>query len=183
MTLEQAIESIKGGNNDGLDEIINLYETMIFNTVLNLVQNQNNAEEITQDVFVKSFFKISSFKGESLFSTWLYRIAVNESLQFLRKQKAKKWLHFFSINDIKEETAIDFVHPGVIVEQKENATKLFKAIKNIPEQQQVAFTLKHMEQLKQIEIAAIMNINEGAVESLLQRAKQNLKKQLENKNE
>jgi RNA polymerase sigma factor (sigma-70 family) len=180
LTITQAIEDIKNKGEEGLRFIINEYEQNVYNTVLGLVQNQANAEELTQDVFVKVYHKISSFKGEAAFSTWLYRIAVNESLSFLRKQKAKKRFAIFSFLGNKEEaTAIDFVHPGIILEQKENATILFKAIKKLPEQQQIAFVLKNIEQLKQNEIASIMQITEGAVEALIQRAKQGLRKELD----
>jgi RNA polymerase sigma-70 factor (ECF subfamily) len=181
LTQEQAIEELKNKKEEGLYFIIQEFEKKVYNTVLGLVQNENEAEEITQDVFVKVFNNSSSFKGDAAFSTWLYRIAVNESLQFLRKQKAKKRMQFFSfLGKKEEELAIDFAHPGVQLEQKENAALLFKAIKKLPEQQQVAFVLKNIELLKQQEIATIMQTSEGAVESLLQRAKQNLRKELSN---
>ncbi len=182
MTIEQAIAELKCGNQIAIERIIDEFEIKIFNTILGLVQNENEAEEITQDVFIKMYYNISSFKGEATFGTWLYRIAVNESLQHIRKRKAKKWMHFFSFTNKKpEDNETDFVHPGVLLEQKESAKILFKAIKGLPQNQQVAFTLKNIEMLSQQEIASIMQISEGAVESLLSRAKQNLKKAVEKK--
>ncbi len=178
MTIENAIKELQAGNKEGLHFLINAFEKNVFNICIGILQNVEDAEEVTQDVFVQVFYKISSFKGEAQCSTWVYRIAVNESLQFLRKAKAKKRLQFFGLGKKEEASAINFVHPGVQIEQKENAAILYKAIKKLTEQQQVAFTLKNMEQLKQNEIAAIMGLSEGAVESLLQRAKQNLKKEI-----
>jgi RNA polymerase sigma factor (sigma-70 family) len=179
LTIEIAIEELKKNKEAGLHYIINEYEKNVFNICIGLLQNVENAEEVTQDVFVKVYYKISSFKSDALFSTWLYRIAVNESLQYLRKVKAKKRLQFFLLGKKEEEKAIDFVHPGIVIEQKENATILFKVIKKLPMQQQIAYTLKNIEQFKQQQIAAILQLSEGAVESLLQRAKQNLKKEIE----
>lgn len=74
---------------------------------------------------------------------------------------------------------MNWVHPGILQENKEKAIYLFRAIDQLPENQRIAFTLSKMEQLSQKEIAAVMEMKEGAVESLLQRARQNLKKYLE----
>lgn len=183
MDVIKLIEELKNKNEKSLDNIMQLYQNKVYNTCLGLLQNENDADEITQDVFVKMYQNISSFKGESAFTTWLYRIAVNESLQFLRRKKAKRALGFitslFDSNN-KDVESVDFIHPGVLVEQKENAQFLFKAIKNLPENQKVVFTLKNIEMLSQQEIASIMHLTEGAIESLLQRAKQNLRKTLKN---
>jgi RNA polymerase sigma factor (sigma-70 family) len=178
LAIHNVIEALKNGSTDALQSVINDHQNNVYNICIGLLQNAEDAEEVTQDIFVQLYYKISSFKGESQFSTWLYRIAVNECLQFLRKAKAKKRLQFFGLGKKEEANAIEFVHPGILLEQKENAAILYKAIKKLPSQQQVAFTLKNMEQLKQNEIAAIMQLSEGAVESLLQRAKQNLKKEI-----
>jgi RNA polymerase sigma factor (sigma-70 family) len=178
VSTEAAIQALQNGHTDAIEGIINEYSKNVFNTCLGLLQNEQDAEEVTQDVFVKVYDKISSFKGESLFSTWLYRIAVNESLQVLRKQKAKKRFAFITNLWEQEPThtaAIDFVHPGVQLEQKEAATQLFAAIKQLPERQQIAVTLRYVEQLSQLQVAQVMELNEGAVESLIQRAKQKLK--------
>jgi RNA polymerase sigma factor (sigma-70 family) len=182
---ERLIEELKNGSEAALETLINKYQINIYNTCLGLIQNENDAEEITQDVFIKMYQKSSSFKGDAAFSTWLYKIAVNECLQKIRSNKAQKrfgkiW-DIFSNEKIKEEV-IDFIHPGVKTEKKEEAKMLLKAIKELPENQRVAITLKNIEGLSQQEIASVLEVSTSAVESLLSRAKQNLKKELE-KNE
>jgi RNA polymerase sigma-70 factor (ECF subfamily) len=182
LILEKTIEELKNGNEKAFDAIIEQYQVNVYNTCLGFVQNEKDAEELTQDVFIKLYQKIGSFKGESAFSTWLYRISVNTCLVFEREKKAKKRFAIFGNlfhGSSKEPEPAEFNHPGVVLEKKENAKILMDAIRKLPESQKTAVLLKNMEGLSQQEIAAVMNSSIGAVESLLQRAKQNLKKEIE----
>ena len=163
--------------------IFETHKDRVFNTILSLVQNQHDAEDLTQEVFVRAYEAMSEFKGESLMSTWLYRIAVNTSLNFLKAKKTKKRAGFlFPIFgnklDDKPMDLPDFVHPGVQLERKERSIRLFKAINELAENQKVAFTLSKIEGLSYTEIAAVMQVTTPSVESLLFRAKQNLQKSL-----
>lgn len=160
-------------------DIYNQYSLRVYNTTLSIVQNKDDAEEITQDVFVEVNRSLENFQGQSAVGTWIYRIAVNRSLDFLRKKKRKKRWAIFG----KDEEAVsipDFHHPGVQLENKEKAAILFKAIDRLPENQKTAFILAMIEELPQKEIAEVMKISTEAVESLIQRAKSNLRDDLEN---
>lgn len=156
----------------------------VFNTALGLVQNRHDAEDVTQEVFVNLHQTLSSFKGQSQLSTWIYRITVNKSLDFLKAKQAKKRSGFVvSLFGSKsdEDRPIDvpdFVHPGVQMERQEAATALFRAINQLPEQQKVAFTLSKVEGLSYQEIADVLETSIPSIESLLFRAKQNLQKLL-----
>ena len=126
---------------------------------------------------------IKDFKEESSLSTWIYRISVNKCLEFLRKKNRKKRSGIFrSIFSSEGEKAIenhsDFSHPGIQLENQERSQVLFKAIGLLPAQQQTAYVLHKVEQVSYNEIASIMQVSLSAVESLLFRAKQNLKKYL-----
>jgi len=158
---------------------------MVYNTVLSVVQNRADAEELTQDVFVQVFRSISSFKGDARLSTWLYRIAVHKALDHERKKKARKriaLLNWFSNDELKEQPP-DFHHPGIALEQKEEAALLFRLIRKLPEKQRLVFTLAKTEGLPVHEIAEVLEITTGAAESLLFRARNTLqqlvKKELE----
>jgi RNA polymerase sigma factor (sigma-70 family) len=179
---QELIASLKQGSEVAFKELVDVFKDRIYNTSLGFVQNEEDAEEVTQDVFIKVFEKINGFRGDAKLSTWLYRIAVTESLEFLRKKKRKKragvLMSFFNKKE-DEWHQPDFNHPGVAAENKETAAVLFKAINQLPEQQQTAFLLKKTENLSQTEIADVMNTSVSAVESLLQRAKTNLRKLLE----
>ena len=171
---------LREGNEDAFRELVNAYSDRVYNTVLGIVQQSEDAEDIAQDVFIQVFRSIGSFAGNSALSTWIYRIAVNRSLDHLRSRKRQKRFGFisnlFTQNNEPLHDAADFHHPGVALDRKENAAILFKAIEKLPETQRSAFILNKTEGLSYTEIAAIMQTTEAAVDALLQRAKQNLRK-------
>ncbi len=146
-----------------------------------MVQDEGLAEDITQEVFVTVFRSILSFNEQSSLSTWVYRITVNKCLDHLRGKKRQRFTLFSQLfqgtgEPFSEKTAFD--HPGIKLEQRENARYLFKAIEELPDNQKTIFILAHIEELPQKEIAEIMNMSLKAVESVLQRAKVNLRKKL-----
>lgn len=157
---------------------------MVYNTVLGFIQQADDAEDLTQNVFIKVFESINNFDSRSKLSTWIYRISVNESLDFIRRRNRKKrWAVvtglFSTENELLYQHA-DLNHPGVLMENKERTNILFKAINLLPEKQRTAFLLQKTQERSQREIAEIMQLSEGAVEALLVRAKVNLKKSLLN---
>lgn len=162
--------------------MVTSWQDMVYNTALGIVQNELDAEDISQEVFVKAYESISGFKGESKVSTWLYRITVTKSLDYLRSRKRKKRFGYvYSLFGPNNEMVInppEFVHPGVVSEKKQAATELFKALNGLPEQQKIAFVLTRMEGLGHKEVAEVMQTTVPAIESLLQRAKSNLRKKL-----
>jgi RNA polymerase sigma factor (sigma-70 family) len=183
-THHDLIRLISQGDRQAFKEFYENFKSIVFNTAISFVQNPEEAEEITQDVFVEVHESASNFKQESSASTWVYRITVNKSLDFLRHRKRKKRFAFLTSIFQKESGELtidfpDFHHPGVALENKEKAAILFKAIGQLPENQKTAFVLSQVEQLPQKEIAEVMKASEKAIESLVQRAKVNLKKELE----
>ena len=177
----QLIEEIKTGSEQAFRQLVESYQAMIYNTALGFVQQPEDAEDIAQEVFIQAHRSISSFKGESKLSTWLYRIAVTKSLEHLRARKRKKRFALFSVFSAAEEDApADFDHPGVALENREQAKMLFRATRKLPDNQRTAFILNKTEGLSYQEVGEVMQLSVGAVESLLQRAKQNLQKTLEN---
>ena len=184
MTTEtELIEQLKRKDETAFKEIVEQWKDMVYNTLLGIVQNETEAEDLSQDVFIKVFENISSFKGEAKFSTWLYRIAMTTALDHLRSKKRKKRFGFiFSMsgNENDETKQIpDFHHPGVNLDNKERAKVLFKAISKLPENQKVAYTLHKLEGMSYRDISDIMKTTVSAVESLMSRANGNLRKQLE----
>jgi len=162
---------------------VETHQNLVYNTALGLLQNTADAEDITQEVFIQVFHSVEQFKGESKFSTWLYRITVTKCLDFLRSKKRKKRFAFVqnlfgaeSNEPLVEQTS--FVHPGVQLENKERAAILFKAIDKLPENQKAAFTLHKVEGLSYQEVAEVLRVSVSSVESLLFRAKNNLQKYL-----
>ncbi len=177
------IQELKEGKDLAFKTIVDEYQNMVYNTCLAIVKSEEDAEDIAQEVFVQVYQSIKSFKGESKLSTWIYRIATTKSLDHERKKKRKKRFGFVkSIFGEDSEIIInppDFNHPGVALDKKENAAKLFKAIDELPENQRIAFLLNKVEGLSYQEVSQVLQVSVSSIESLLHRAKNNLRKILE----
>ncbi len=178
------IEQLKRGDETAFKTIVQTCQDMVYNTAIGIVQNSEDAEDIAQEVFVKVYESIKNFKGESKLSTWIYRITISKALDHERRKNRKKRFAFIkSLLGTNNETTThppDFHHPGVVMDNKENASVLFKAIKELPVNQRTAFTLNKLEGLSYHEVSDVMNTSASSVESLLHRAKKNLRKSLEN---
>lgn len=168
-----------------VEEIYDKHSKQVYNLALHYVQNTEDAEEITQDVFIAVHQSLHTFQEKSQLGTWIYRITVNKSLDFIKARNRKKRFAFISslfASDATSEThnKPNFDHPGVLLEQKESLKILFGHINDLPSNQKTALILSKIEQQSQKEIAQIMNISSKAVESLIQRAKENLLKKINN---
>jgi RNA polymerase sigma factor (sigma-70 family) len=164
--------------------LVDAHKTRVFNTALSFVQSKEDAEDLTQEVFIEVYHSLEKFKGQSSVSTWIYRITVNKSLDHLRKINRKKRFGFMTSLFHKEsgEVNIDaghFDHPGILLEKKEKAKMLFEVIDDLSGNQKTAFILYHVEELSQKEIAEVMGLSAKAVESLIARARSTLRTKLE----
>lgn len=180
------IERLKQGDESAFRTLVDQYQDLVYNTALGIVQNQSDAEDVAQEVFIQVFRSIGSFKSEAKLSTWIYRITTTRSLDLLRAKKSKKRFGLLKrLWETEEESPVenisDFNHPGVSLERKEEAAQLMAAITQLPENQKVAFILHKLEGLSYLEIAEIMGNTLPAVESLMHRARLNLRKILEKK--
>ncbi len=178
------LEKIAQGSEPALAELYAAFKLKVYNTALSYLQNTVEAEEITQDVFVKIYQNAARFEGKSSVNTWIYRITVNQAIDRLNHRNRQKRFGIVIrlFQGEKAAPAIDlphFDHPGVVLEKKEDARILFQAIESLPEHQKTAFILSFIEELPRQEVAEVMEISLKAVESLLQRAKANLRAKLD----
>lgn len=175
------INGLRQKDEDAFRRLVEAYRNKVFNTVLNILQNSEDAEDSAQEVFIQVYESISSFKQQSSLSTWIYRITVRKALDKLRKRKTRqrllKVMPWWMPEEKKSEE--NFYHPGIALEQKQKAAELFKAINALPEKQKIAFTLIKVQGMNYEEAGKIMQQNIKAIESLMSRAKQNLQKQLQ----
>ena len=178
------IEALIKGDQSAYRSIYDLHKSIVYNTAMGFLTNKNDAEDITQEVFVQVFRSVKNFKKESKLSTWIYRITITKCLDLLRSRKAKKRFAIFT--DIfsdkekdSEERFIDYEHPGIVEEKSEMSKLLFKEIDSLPANQRIAFVLNKVEKLSYQEISEVMETSVSSVESLIFRAKGNLKKKLE----
>ena len=183
MNQPELIAQLQQGDEGAFKKLVDEWQDMVYNTALGIVQHADDADDVTQEVFIQVYRSVSSFKGDSKLSTWLYRITLAKALDHEKKKKRKKRFGFMQslLGNTKEEQLhpVEFNHPGVEMEKKERAAELFNALKQIPEKQRIAFTLHKLEGQSYREVAEIMNTTLYAVESLMGRAKANLKKALE----
>jgi len=165
------------------EELYAQHKDLVFNLALQYTQNIEDAEEITQDVFMKVYENMNSFRNQSGVKTWIYRITINQSLDFLKARNRKKRAflsRILSINNSEQYTEIPhFNHPGIVLEQKEALEHLFNCLNQLPDQQKTVIILLKIDNLSQQETADILKISIKAVESLFQRAKKNLEKLLQ----
>jgi len=184
MTDSEVIKLILQGDKEKFRMLVEQYQQMVFRTCMGFLHNKDDADDLTQDVFIQVYQSLPRFKGDSAFSTWLYRIAVNASLNKIRKSPLKLMLQRFeNIAGNKNEKEI---YPPVPVEEdpenilirREHIEWVQRALDTLPENQRIAIVLSKYDDLSQKEIAEIMNTTEGAVEALLQRAKKNLREKL-----
>jgi len=184
MTENELIGKIQSGDADRFVHVVDKYQAIVFRTCLGFTHNKEDADDLTQEVFVKAYQSIQSFRGQSAFSTWLYRIAVNTSLNHIRNNNKRSiFVRFDSIfgGSKTRESAhipIDFDNPEQIIISSEHKKLVKNALDALPEKQRTAIVLSKYDDLSQKEIAQIMETSEGAVEALIQRAKTNLREKL-----
>ena len=174
------MEKLREGDEKTFRELVDHYRDRVFNTAIGLLQHTENAEDITQEVFVEIFRSIDRFRGESSLSTWIYRITVQKSLEHIRSGKRNKragilYSLFGKEDHLNVTNESPFYHPGIQLENKERAAILFKAISQLPINQKTAFILHKVEGLSQYEISLIMSNSVSAVESLIVRANRKLR--------
>src|SRR5690606_30992705 len=135
------IEKLKQGNDSAFKELVETYRNMVVNTCFGLLHNTEDAEDVAQDVFIEVFRSVASFRADSKISTWLYRIAVNRSLNFIRDNKKRRWFQSFddvmeskkeALNQLNYQSSDD---PESELENSQRAILLHEAIDSLPENQ------------------------------------------------
>jgi RNA polymerase sigma-70 factor, ECF subfamily len=178
----ELIEQIINHEEKACRVFIDLHKDMVFRICMSFVNNKEDAEELTQDVFIDAFTGIKSFKKESKIQTWLYRIAINKALNCKRKQhktSLMERLGFSSSVDrvnLEKSEVEESREAKIIVE--ENNRILYKCIDGLSEDQRIAFTLNKVDGFSYAEVAEIMKISLAKTETLIFRAKKKLQEKL-----
>ncbi len=162
-------------------EVVDRYQQTVIRTCYSLVHDQQDARDLAQDVFIEVLESAGRFRGEAQLSTWIYRIAVNKSLNHLRKMKRRQVFEATGLRppteggeNIPEDPASGSASPDSGMEEKEMREALHHAVNRLPVNQRIAFTLHKYEELSYKDIAGVMNISLSSVESLMHRARINL---------
>ena len=177
------IQKLKARDESAFRELIDTHKERVLNTCYRFIQNRDDVEDLSQEVFIEVYRSIDSFREDSQLATWIYRIAVNKSLDFIKKYKRRKRFAFMKSlsNDeaaVEPEQLINRTTPLDQLEQKERAHILNSAVNKLPENQRIALILSRYEGLSRNEIGEIMGTSVTAVDASIHRGKKNLQKQL-----
>lgn len=183
MSDKELLERVILGDRKSFTALYDKFYPQVFKTAFGYLNNNFDADEIVQDVFIEVHRSAKKFNHKSGLSTWIYRITVNKSLDKLRFQKSAKRFSFFSAILFNEDNRLteniaDTSNHGLDADNKELEKIIRKAMDTLPETQRTAFVLTQVEDLSGKEAAEIMKTTGKAVESLIQRAKANLRKEL-----
>ena len=160
---ERLIKDLKDSAKKDLafETLVNLYKEKLYYQIRRIVLNHDDTDDVLQNVFIKVHKGINKFKGDSKLSTWMYRIAYNESINFL-KLKEKKY--FFS-SEIMMNTMVNKLKEDPYFDGDETAIKLQSIMAKLPEKQKLIFQMKYYEDLKFAEISEILGVTVGALKA------------------
>lgn len=183
MTESALLTALQTGSETAFRQFVETYQSKVFTLAFRLIGNRDEADDIAQEVFMEVYQTIGQFRGEAKLSTWLYRITTSQSLTHLRKRRAKKRFAFITSlfgesNEVLHDPP-DNAHPEQQLEHSEENTLLLLALERLPDTQKAAFTLHYMEGLSYKEVADALQTSVSAVESLLHRAKRQLRTRLQ----
>ena len=179
------VRRVQEGDVAAFDQLVLKYRTRVYGVVYNMTSNREDASDLTQDAFIKSFQSINRFQGQSSFFTWLYRIAVNSTLTHLRKNRLRTFFSFEKINEDDKVSAevIAALTDNTGADQetfaRELQEKLNEAMQKLSIRHRTVITLFEIDGLGHQEIAEIMNCSVGTVRSRLHYAKQLLQSELQ----
>lgn len=182
MTEEDLIDGILKRYRAAMSHLVDQYQEKVIRTAFGFLRSMEDAEDLSQEVFVEIIRSISGFRRGSALSTWIYRITINKSLNRIKKDKWRRLFTGFQSERTADGAVQHGAEPAVLQdegEKKENRKILNEAINRLSENQRIAFVLHKIDDRSYKEISEIMNISLSSVESLMHRAKLNLRKTLE----
>jgi len=179
MDEERWIQKLRDRDQEAFRLLVSRFQPMLGALARQLFDGPSDLQDHAQEVFERVYNHIPAFRGNSGLGTWVYRIALNTALEMKRKEKTRKqWQIVQSFFSGMTEVANSESTPSHKMEEKEQRGMLNRAIHNLPEKQRMAFVLTRIDGLTYAEVALILGISPAAVDSLTQRAKSNLRKNL-----
>lgn len=166
------IDKVINGNTNAFTVLVDNYKDMVFSLAFKMTKNREEAEEVSQDTFIKAFHNLKGFKGDSKFSTWLYRIAYHASLDALKK--GEKHNNSFEINEVtfNQIKSVDTILEGI--ERKERAKMMEACLLKLPEDERAIIWMFYYDELSLKEITAVTSFSEANIKVKLHRARKKL---------
>lgn len=169
---ESVLNRAAGGDRAAFEEIYRLTASFVFSVAMRVARNKEDAEEVTQDVYIKAHRNLAGFRGESALKTWLYRITVNTALDRCRKRRETKYPHV----DIDDAASAVSVEPeaGKLLDRRADEQTIQALLSGLNDDQRVCIVLREIEGLSYEEISRALNININTVRTRLKRGREKL---------
>jgi RNA polymerase sigma-70 factor (ECF subfamily) len=170
---EELIARVKKGDRTAFDKLAERYKSKMFSLIYRMTGDRESALDLMQDTFFSAFTNMKTFRKEAKFSSWLYRIASNKTLNYLKRSKLVKFITLSAnpsdepVYELKDKT-----------ENAELSLAIAKAVGNLPDKQKLTFHLRYFDKLSFVEIAKILNKSESTVKTNYQKAIEKLQKAL-----
>jgi RNA polymerase sigma-70 factor (ECF subfamily) len=181
---EISIEALRSGDREEFSRLVDSYSGQIYRLALRMLGIPSDAEDVLQNTFMKAFQHIKDFEGRSSLSTWLYRIASNEALMLLRKQRPETAFTELETEDSdnSDYSPVQFADWRHLPEDEfltfESKAAMDQAVKHLPESQRIVFILRDIEGLSILETGQVLNLSAAAVKTRLLRARLHLREEL-----
>ncbi|UQZ48260.1 RNA polymerase sigma factor SigW [Bacillus sp. PK3-037] len=182
MMIKKRIKQVKKGDQNAFADIVDIYKDKIYQLCYRMLGNVHEAEDIAQEAFIRAYVNIDSFDINRKFSTWLYRIATNLTIDRIRKKKPDYYLDAEVAGTegltMYSQIAADGVLPEDAVVSLELSHTIQRKILKLPDKYRTVIVLKYIDELSLIEIGEILNIPVGTVKTRIHRGREALRKQL-----
>ena len=174
---DELVNRFQNGDIEAFNPLVLKYEKKIYNLIYQQIRDRETAKDISQEVFLKAFKALPNFKGGSAFYSWIYRIAINSSIDFQRQRNRSRVLTFEELPpDADDVLRMSDSHPSPekLLEEKELGKVIRKAVRELPPGQRRVFNLRHRRELAIKEIAVLLNRSEGTIKAHLHHAHRRL---------
>lgn len=166
------IKKVKNGDVEAFRYFIRQYQHMAFSVALSVVKDEFLAEEVVQESFINAFNKISSFKGQSKFSTWLYKIVINKSFRSIEKEK--KWIY----SEVEENTSVDYEDSLDKLSTDERTFYINETLKQMPPKESLSLRLFYLKEMSMEEIQEVTGWSLSNVKVILHRARKRFQSEI-----
>jgi RNA polymerase sigma factor (sigma-70 family) len=159
---EELLRQYQAGRESAFNELVLRYQEKIYWVARRFSNSHDNADDITQEVFCKMYESLKNFRGDSSLYTWLYRITVNVSLNFLRRQKVRDFLRIDEMFDVE---APEGESPHLMVEKNEQQSLIEEAVATLPKKQKAVFLMRYYDEMPYEDIAKILKTSVGGLKA------------------
>jgi RNA polymerase sigma-70 factor (ECF subfamily) len=178
---DELVNRFQNGEIEAFNPLVLKYQKKVYNLIYQQIRDRETAKDISQEVFLKAFKALPNFKGGSAFYSWIYRIAINSSIDFQRRRNRSRVLTFEELPpDADDVLRMSDAHPSPekLLEEKELGRIIRKAVRKLPPGQRRVFNLRHRRELAIKEIAVLLNRSEGTIKTHLHHAHRRLQDML-----